>query len=133
MAGRRRTDSLRPRRRSPARYAGALLLAGTLLAGAWHFSQAAAPVPPVWLSPSAAPAETAEPSAAIAPSVSAAPGPTGEAPIAEAYVLNTSSRRFHRPECSSVRDMKPDNRRDFTGSRDEVIGMGYAPCGRCKP
>lgn len=49
------------------------------------------------------------------------------------YVLNTSSRRFHLPDCSSVGDMKMENREDFTGSRDELIARGYKPCGRCHP
>lgn len=51
----------------------------------------------------------------------------------ESYVLNTSSRKFHRPECPSVNDIRSENREDFTGSRQELINSGYAPCGRCKP
>ena len=34
---------------------------------------------------------------------------------------------------SSVSDMNPDNRQDYTGSRDALIAQGYEPCGRCKP
>ena len=49
------------------------------------------------------------------------------------YVLNTSSMKFHLPSCSSVDTIDPANREDYTGTRDEVISMGYAPCGRCKP
>lgn len=49
------------------------------------------------------------------------------------YVLNTSSMKFHLPSCSSVDTIDPANREDYTGTRDEVIAMGYAPCGRCKP
>ena len=51
----------------------------------------------------------------------------------EHYVLNTSSKRFHLPSCSSVDEMKPANREDFTGPREELIARGYKPCGRCNP
>lgn len=49
------------------------------------------------------------------------------------YVLNTSTRRFHLPSCHSVTDMKPKNRKDYTGTREELINQGYKPCGECKP
>jgi hypothetical protein len=49
------------------------------------------------------------------------------------YVLNTRSKKFHYPDCSGIRDMNPRNREDFTGARNEVIAMGYSPCGICKP
>ena len=54
-------------------------------------------------------------------------------PAGTTYVLNTNSRKFHRPECESVGDMKPKNTEFFDGTRDEAIGMGYDPCGRCNP
>lgn len=49
------------------------------------------------------------------------------------FVLNTSSRRFHLPTCSSVEQISPDNRQDFTGTRDELLTRGYSPCGSCNP
>ena len=49
------------------------------------------------------------------------------------YVLNTNSKKFHYPDCSSVGQMKEANRADFHGTREEVIAKGYDPCGRCKP
>ncbi|MBU5474244.1 DNA/RNA non-specific endonuclease [Roseburia sp. MSJ-14] len=49
------------------------------------------------------------------------------------YILNTNTKKFHYPDCSSVNDMKEKNKEAFTGSREEVIEMGYSPCGRCKP
>ena len=52
---------------------------------------------------------------------------------AHRYVLNTSSRKFHDPDCSSVSTMKDKNKEYFTGTREEVIAMGYSPCGNCKP
>ena len=49
------------------------------------------------------------------------------------YVLNTNTMKFHYPTCSSVDDMKEKNKQIYTGSRDEVINMGYIPCNRCNP
>ena len=49
------------------------------------------------------------------------------------YILNINTKKFHYPDCDSVNDMKEKNRQEFTGTREEIIGMGYSPCGRCKP
>lgn len=49
------------------------------------------------------------------------------------YILNTSTKKFHYPTCSSVNDMKEKNKQEFFGTRDETIALGYSPCGRCKP
>ena len=49
------------------------------------------------------------------------------------YVLNTNSKKFHYPSCSSVDQMSEKNRQYYNGSRQEIIDMGYSPCGRCKP
>lgn len=63
--------------------------------------------------------------------------PTGQSPADStgqaAYILNTSSMKFHRPDCSSVEDMSPSNREDSSLSREELMEQGYEPCGRCKP
>ena len=49
------------------------------------------------------------------------------------YILNTTTKKFHYPTCSSVNDMKEKNKQEFFGTRDEAISNGYSPCGRCKP
>lgn len=49
------------------------------------------------------------------------------------YVLNTNTKKFHRPDCPSVSKMKAANRQDFHGTRDEAIAQGYEPCAICKP
>ena len=49
------------------------------------------------------------------------------------YVINTNTGKFHNPSCASVKDIKPHNREDFVGSRQEVIDRGFVPCGRCHP
>ena len=48
-------------------------------------------------------------------------------------VLNTSSGKFHTPECSGATDMNPANRQDVSACPDEMIAKGYEPCGSCKP
>ena len=39
------------------------------------------------------------------------------------YVLNTNTKKFHLPNCSSVRDMKDKNKKEVSCSRDEIIDM----------
>ena len=62
------------------------------------------------------------------------PAETSSSGAGEAhYVLNTSSMKFHLPDCSGVSTMNPDNRRDYTGSRQALLDQGYSPCGSCNP
>ena len=49
------------------------------------------------------------------------------------YVLNTNTKKFHYPSCSSVSQMKDKNKAYYTGSRDDVISQGYDPCKNCNP
>lgn len=49
------------------------------------------------------------------------------------YILNTSSHKFHLPECSGAAKISSENRKEFTGNRDELIEEGYSPCGSCNP
>lgn len=49
------------------------------------------------------------------------------------YVLITSSKRFHLPNCASVDQMADQNKQEFTGNRDTLISQGYKPCGSCNP
>ena len=49
------------------------------------------------------------------------------------YVLNTNSRKFHLPSCSSVGQMSPKNREDVEDTRENLIENGYDPCKRCNP
>lgn len=58
------------------------------------------------------------------------PEPT---PEGRTYILNTNSRKFHYPSCSSVGKMKESNKAEFFGTRDEIMSIGYDPCGSCHP
>lgn len=49
------------------------------------------------------------------------------------YVLNVNSKKFHLPDCSSVKKIKPENREETKTSRSSLINMGLEPCGNCKP
>lgn len=49
------------------------------------------------------------------------------------YVINKNSLRFHRPSCSSVKDMKAKNKEITSLNRNELIEQGYKPCGACAP
>lgn len=40
---------------------------------------------------------------------------------------------FHYPSCGSVNQMKEKNKREYTGTRDEIISQGYAACKKCYP
>lgn len=54
-------------------------------------------------------------------------------PQSALYVLNTHTKKFHYPDCPSVEQMS-DKNKDFTdATREELIGRGYTPCGRCNP
>lgn len=59
--------------------------------------------------------------------------PTEETAPQLTYILNTNTHKFHKPSCSSADDIKPGNRAEYTGTREEVIKRGYDPCSRCKP
>lgn len=56
-----------------------------------------------------------------------------ETDYGQVYILNTNTRKFHLPDCSSVADIKEENRAEFSGNREELLEAGYDSCGRCKP
>ena len=67
---------------------------------------------------------------------------TGESYLAEsepeeeesaAYVLNTNTKKFHLPSCSSAERISDTYRLEYTGSREALLVDGYTPCQRCNP
>lgn len=48
------------------------------------------------------------------------------------YIGNRNTRKFHSYDCASVNDMKESNKEPLS-SREDAVGQGYVPCGRCKP
>ncbi len=49
------------------------------------------------------------------------------------YILNTNTRKFHDPDCFCVRNMNDSNQLVYVGPREDVVEMGYSPCGHCHP
>lgn len=49
------------------------------------------------------------------------------------FVLNNSTKKFHKQTCSEVEKIKEENKSYYTGTADEVEDMGYSPCGKCNP
>ncbi|MBQ4616793.1 MAG: DNA/RNA non-specific endonuclease [Clostridia bacterium] len=49
----------------------------------------------------------------------------------ERFVLNTNSKKIHRPDCASVKAMSDMNRQDFEGSLAVLEAQGYRTCGEC--
>ena len=54
-------------------------------------------------------------------------------PKEQTYILNKNTKKFHKPGCSSVDDIKAENKSGFTGTREELIEDGFDPCGKCRP
>lgn len=50
-----------------------------------------------------------------------------------AYVLNTSTKKFHYPSCRDVPKIAPQNYSTSDLPRDSLISRGYSSCGHCKP
>jgi len=49
------------------------------------------------------------------------------------YVLNINTDKFHSLSCKSVGQIKETNRVDYSGSREQLIMLGFEPCGNCHP
>lgn len=49
------------------------------------------------------------------------------------YILNTSTKKFHRPDCGSVKKMKEESKATSSESRESLISQGYEPCKNCRP
>ena len=82
--------------------------------------------------PSPQPTPEPTPQPTPEPTPEPTPQPTNNPAVCE-YVLNKNTMKFHYPSCNSVKDIKDENRWDYTGTREEIIDMGYDPCKRCHP
>lgn len=49
------------------------------------------------------------------------------------YILNTNSMKFHDPNCEWAQKISDRNRAEYTGDRQDLIDLGYTPCGGCHP
>ena len=88
-----------------------------------------APAPPV-KSVSISYASTPSPVPTLEPTPTPTPEPTPKISI---YVANKNTGKFHESSCSSVLDIKDQNKAVYQTTRDDMISMGFEPCARCKP
>ena len=49
------------------------------------------------------------------------------------WILNTSSKKIHCEDCSSVSKIEQDNYAESTATVAELVSQGYSACGACKP
>ena len=49
----------------------------------------------------------------------------------ESYVLNISTKKYHRPDCYHIDKMLPKNRKEFTGTEKDLLASGYKACKSC--
>ena len=56
-----------------------------------------------------------------------------EGGVEASYILNINSKKFHKPDCASVKDISQSNKKTFEGTKEELVLRGYSPCGSCKP
>ena len=60
----------------------------------------------------------------------------GESSVAEEssavlYVLNTGSKKIHKPTCGSVKSISDANRKETQEPLEELLEQGYTTCGNC--
>lgn len=78
----------------------------------------------------AAPDPTPAPVPVVTPEP--APEPEQSEQVEIVYVLNTNTKKFHKPDCPSVEDILPKNYAEMS-DRDKIISQGYKECKRCYP
>ena len=50
------------------------------------------------------------------------------------YIANKNTKKFHYPDCKSVKRMSEKNKKFFYDvTREYMIEQGYDPCGNCDP
>lgn len=49
------------------------------------------------------------------------------------YILNTNTYKFHAQNCRYVSRINSENKSVYTGTRQQVLNMGYEPCQYCNP
>lgn len=52
---------------------------------------------------------------------------------ARSYVLNTNTRKIHKPSCSSVSRIKATNRQNVVAVIEDLLNQGYDTCKICNP
>jgi len=61
------------------------------------------------------------------------PTTEGAAEESSEYIINVKSKKFHLPECSGAESINEKNKREFKGTKDQLLNQNYSPCGICNP
>lgn len=59
--------------------------------------------------------------------------PSAGTSLPASYILNTNTKKIHKPDCAHASEIKPSNREEFTGAYEELLALGYNPCRACNP
>lgn len=51
----------------------------------------------------------------------------------QTYIVNINTKKFHKSSCPSAQKIKDENKKTYTGYRDNLVNNGYEPCSQCKP
>jgi beta-lactamase superfamily II metal-dependent hydrolase len=49
------------------------------------------------------------------------------------YILNTNTKKIHRSDCSSVKEMEKSNQASSNETKEVLAAQGYNPCKICNP
>lgn len=49
------------------------------------------------------------------------------------YLLNTNTKKIHKPGCSSAKSMNEANKQEYSGSIQDLLDQGYSKCKVCNP
>ena len=49
------------------------------------------------------------------------------------YILNTTSKKIHIPGCSGAEKISDENKQVTDYTKEQLVELGYSPCGICKP
>ena len=51
--------------------------------------------------------------------------------VESTYILNTNTKKYHLPTCSSVKSMKEKNKKEVNDTPENLEKQGYEPCKNC--
>lgn len=49
------------------------------------------------------------------------------------YIVNISTKKFHKEDCPSAKKIKSENKKAYTGYKENLVKNGYSPCSQCNP
>ena len=49
------------------------------------------------------------------------------------YNVNINTKKFHKEDCPSVKKIKSENKKAYTGYKENLVKNGYSPCSQCNP